>query len=309
MATAPAQSHAARIDALTPKVRHALGDTSVVIRPWREGLDFWADLAETGEFTGVFRSPRSELHETSYDGVVDFGEVVEREVKALRLMSQAGIPVPRVLGWQRGRPADPSWVLLSYVPHEDAPEIPLRQLGELTRRLHDIRPRLPGLEPVSDWPAFIWQRLRQRLAAARAYCELPSDQRLERAVIALLQSRREAATSLLHMDLRAANLCVRDGQIAAIIDVANCVVGDPLLELGRIRCYGLLSNEFLTGYGLDISALQDEERTLLDIYELDTSALLTVVAVEEVGDIGLHREQAARTEQLASGIAERVSAA
>ena len=87
------------------------------------------------------------------------------------------------------------------------------------------------------------------------------------------------------MDLRPANLGVRDGRIEAIIDVANCTVGDPLLELARIRRHGLFGEEFLGGYGLDVCEPGPDELTLLDIYELDTAALLTVVAAEELTEL------------------------
>jgi aminoglycoside phosphotransferase (APT) family kinase protein len=110
------------------------------------------------------------------------------------------------------------------------------------------------------------------------------------------------------MDLRAANVCVKNGNIAALIDVANCIVGDPLMELGRVRAYGLLCDDFLLGYGLDLDQLSTEEMTLLDIYELDTAALLTVVAVEEFHDRALHREQALRAEHLATRIVGRLAA-
>ena len=301
---------AERIEILTPSVRRALGDRTLTVRPWRRGVDFWADLVtQAGVQVGVLRSPRYETLETSYDGPVDFGDIIEREVTALGLMSAGGLPVPRVLGWQRGESGAPSWVLLTYVAHDDDPDVPLRQLGELTRRLHDIRPRLPGLEPAGDWAAFMCGRLFARLAAARAYCDPRFDDDLRAGVAGLLRSRHGHASSLLHMDLRAANLCVRDGRIAAIIDVANCMVGDPLLELGRIRGYGLLDDQFLGGYGLDAHAFGPDELTLLDIYELDTAALLTVVAVEETDDAALHAEQAARTEYLTARIAQRVATA
>lgn len=276
---------------------------TLTVRPWRQGVDFWADLTQAGDKVCVLRSPRLETVETSYDGLVDFGDVIEREVAALGLMSAGGIPVPEVLGWQRGEPGVPPWVLLTYVAHDDDPDVPLRQLGEITRRLHDIRPQLPGLAPVGDWAAYMSDRLFQRLAAARAYCDLPPYHDLRAGVAELLRSRHSHATSLLHMDLRSPNLCVREGRIAAIIDVANCLVGDPLLELGRIRRYGLLDEEFLGGYGLDVRDLGAAELTLLDIYELDTAALLTVVAVEEVDDARMRAEEAARTRYLVSRIA------
>jgi aminoglycoside phosphotransferase (APT) family kinase protein len=100
------------------------------------------------------------------------------------------------------------------------------------------------------------------------------------------------------MDLRPANVCVADGGIAALIDVANCIVGDPLMELGRIRGYGLLTDEFLAGYGSP-----ELSPALLDLYELDTALLLTVVSVEEFDDPDLHRDQAARAAELAARIA------
>lgn len=296
-----------RIDTLTQSVHRALGDMTLTVKPWRQGVDFWADLTQAGSQTGVLRSPRHEFIETSYDGFVDFGDIIEREVTALGLMSDAGIPVPSVLNWRRNEPGVPPWILLTYIEHDDDPDVPLLQLGELTRRLHDIRPQLPGLEPPDDWSAMMCDRLFQRLGAARAYCRLPADRDLRAVVAELLRPRHNSATSLLHMDLRAANLCVREGRLVAIIDVANCMVGDPLLELGRIRRYGLLDAQFLGGYGLDIRRLGPDELTLLDIYELDTAALLTVVAVEEIDDIPMHEEQANRTEYLASRIAQRVT--
>lgn len=280
---------------------------TVAVRPWRQGVDFWADLAQAGGQTAVLRSPRQEFMETSYDGLVDFGEIIEREVTALGLMADAGIPVPAVLHWRRNEPGVPPWVLLSYIEHDENPDVPLRQLGALTRRLHDIRPQLPGLEPAADWSAMMCDRLFQRLGAARRYCRLPADEDLQETVSGLLRSRHSHATSLLHMDLRAANLCVRQGRLAALIDVANCMVGDPLLELGRIRRYGLLDAQFLDGYGLDVHRLGPAELTLLDIYELDTAALLTVVAVGEISDAAMREEQASRTQYLASRIAQRAA--
>lgn len=304
-AASPAGSvDAERIEALARNVRAALGEASLTVRPWRSGVDFWADMAETHAQVAVLRSPRNELLQTSYDGVVDYGAIVEREVQALTLMGEAGIPVPEVLGWKRAqRPGEVSWVLLSYVPHDEVFDIPMVELGSLTRRLHEIEPSVPALTAPESWAEFVWSRLRQRLDAARRYCDIPAEAALQSGVTALLASRGDAARCLLHMDLRAANLCVRDGRIAAIIDVANCVVGDPMLELGRIRGFGLLTDEFLSGYGLDISDLGAEELMLLDIYELDTAALLTVVAVEEIDDADLHARQASRTEYLAAKIA------
>jgi hypothetical protein len=161
----------ARAGALTRDLREAMGDPGLTVRPWRAGTDFWADLVETPDGLAVVRSPRIERAETSYDGVVDFGAVIEKEAIALRLMAAERIPEPQVLGTGGG---EPSWILLSYVAHDEGADIPLASLGELTRRLHGIRPPSSLRAPWS-WPGFVGKRLAQRLRAARRYCTLPDE--------------------------------------------------------------------------------------------------------------------------------------
>lgn len=68
-----------------------------------------------------------------------------------------------------------------------------------------------------------------------------------------------------------------------MIDLANAITGAPWLELARIRFCGLFTAAFRAGYGLADAEVESHER-LLDVYELDVAALLTVVAVEEAGD-------------------------
>ncbi|MDD9349513.1 aminoglycoside phosphotransferase family protein [Mumia sp.] len=277
------------------------GDREVEVQPWTSGVDFWADLLIVdGRELGVLRSPRHELLETSYEGVVDFGAVLEVEGEALRLMAVGGVPVPEVLAVHRAAPADgPSWMLQQRVHDDTSAEVPLRELGRMTRLIHDIQPTSDLLSPPAAWADTFWRRLEQRLRAAAPYCD-----GLDVAVIAgvsgLLEGRASAATSLLHMDLRSANICVQGTRIVAIIDAANCVVGDPLLELGRIRAYGYLDEEFLAGYGR--TEWSPADRALLDVYELDTAALLTVVAREEIDDPELHARQRDRVLQLQDAI-------
>ncbi|AGL19055.1 hypothetical protein L083_5545 [Actinoplanes sp. N902-109] len=287
---------------LARSLRRVTGVPGLTVRPWRAGTDFWADLVEDGTAPSVVRSPRAERVRTSYDGDVDFGVVLEKEAVALRLMAAAGLPVPEILGRHRGTgPGEPSWLRLSLVPHDQHAELPLDRLGGIVRRLHGIRPRAAGLSPHPSWTGFVRQRLWQRLRAARRYCPLPADASLEPVVTALLGTRAAHATSLLHMDLRRENICVEGGRIAALIDLSNCIVGDPLMELGRIRGYGLLTEEFRRGYGAD--RFDAAASSLLDLYELDTALLLTVVSVEEFDDPVLHRDQAARATELAARIA------
>ena len=122
--------------------------------------------------------------------------------------------------------------------------------------------------------------------------------------VPLLAARSAVDPALLHMDLWAPNICVRDGRIVAVLDVANAVAGDPLLELARLRNYGLLTTEFCEGYGLSAGVLLDVAR-FLDVYELDTAALLTVVAVEEIDDEALLARSRGRVRELSAALRRR----
>lgn len=85
----------------------------------------------------------------------------------------------------------------------------------------------------------------------------------------------------MHMDLRADNICVRDGRIVGLLDMTNALAGDPGLEIGRLRAYGLLDQMFEDGYG----ALAARQAPLaVDVYSLDTTAMLALLAREELAD-------------------------
>jgi aminoglycoside phosphotransferase (APT) family kinase protein len=295
----------ARTALLERELRAALGDSLVSVRPWRSGLDYWADLAYRGdEIIGVVRAPRQEISATSFEGIVDYGAVLAAEVAVLRLLAEGSVPAPAVISWRRADRGGLSWMLCEYVEHENGAELTPdlhRELGELARAIHSIRPRDPELSRGQEWAPFVLERLRARLAAARPYTGgLPTARVLERAA-EVVGARADSAVSLLHQDLRAENLCVRNGRIAAVIDVANAIVGDPLFELARIRSYGLLTSEFCAGYGIGPDELS-RWSGLLDIYEIDTAAMLTAVAVEEAGDRELMIASRRRLAQLCDQI-------
>jgi aminoglycoside phosphotransferase (APT) family kinase protein len=298
-----------RLTLLTRQVGAALGGGGIRLRAWRAGVDFWADLAYADDaLLGVVRSPRYESLATAYEGTVDFGAVVEKEVAVLALLAEHGVPVPPVRAWRRRRvPDELSWMLYDHVPHEPVETLtpPLqKQLGAIARDIHAISTDDPSLVPDRPWPNYVAERLRTRLTSAVKYCpDLLLDEVLAVAV-PLLVSRSAVDLALLHMDLRTPNICVRDGRIVAVLDVANAIAGDPLLELARIRSYGLLTTEFRAGYGLSAEALHDFA-SVLDVYELDTAALLTVVAVKEIDDEALLARSRGRVRELSAALLRR----
>jgi hypothetical protein len=116
--------------------------------------------------------------------------------------------------------------------------------------------------------------------------------------LAAVTQRREAqACSLLHLDLRPVNLAVHEGRIISVFDLSNACIGDPWLELARVRGCGLLSSAFLEGYRTDMIGGAEFE-TALDCYELDLAALLVVVSREEFDDLPLHATMSERTMNL-----------
>lgn len=292
---------------LEKSVAHHFSGRRIAVEPFREGVDCWVDLVvDQTRPVAVVRTARSEILHTSYEGVVDFRDTVEKEVGVASLLREVSIPTPEVLAWNLRSDEDPrdrSWVVYEYVPHIPCSEVPEsvhEQLGFIASRIHAIRPgadETVAVKSCGGWESHVIDRILQRLSAARRYMELPPLEEIRSALTEIIAGRESSAGSLLHLDLRAPNLAIVDGRIAAILDLSNAMVGDPVLELSRLRACGLLSERFWRGY-----AWQEKDRLsvheLLDAYELDISALLVVVSREEFSDPVLHENMKARTREL-----------
>jgi aminoglycoside phosphotransferase (APT) family kinase protein len=295
---------AARLEQLLSSLAQHLNDASLRLEPYREGVDSWVDLVKYADGSvAVVRSGKVERRETRYDGVVDYGHVLEKEAVVSRLLRRNGVPTPDVLAVHLTPDArrEPSWMLMDFVPHDEVDRLSSnceRDLGRLARLIHAIEPHgddLGRFERIDDWRSWIRRRIVTRLVAAARYMPIPDPPSLEPLLGAALAGRPSQPRSLLHLDLRAPNLATREDRVVAIFDLANAIVGDPHLELARVRGCGLLTPAFLAGYGIDPS---DLDEAALDAYELDLSALLVVVSREEIDDDDLHAGMIARTAAL-----------
>lgn len=264
-------------------------DTEVAVRFWRSGADYGAYLVTGHNLpAAVLRVPHVERTSTSYDGAVDFSAMVEREVEVHRRLREAGIPCPEVLVYDVGRDVVPwSWMLSTLIEHEPVDALDDRQrreLGAVAAAIHRIRvpPESPLRSPAASWAQHISGRLGRRLAELARYVALPGDTSAwEELVGAHVGEPGDDGWRLLHMDLRADNICVRDGRIVGLLDMTNALAGDPGLEIGRLRAYGLLDQMFEAGYG----ALAARQAPLaVDVYSLDTTAMLALLAREELAD-------------------------
>jgi len=295
---------ATRTERLRERLAARLGDATVLIQPYREGVDSWVDLVtREGAAIAVVRSSKVERRPTRYEGVVDYGGVLQKEVAVASMLHSAGVPTPRVITWERSAAVDsePSWMLVEYVAHQPVEQLSnecQRQLGTIARRIHAIEPDgddRTAFEPINCWPDWIRQRILSRVAAAARYMPVPDAADLEPHLRAALAGRPTAPKALLHLDLREPNLAIEGNTIVSVFDLANAIVGDPYLELARLRGCGLLTRAFLEGYGCDAAIEGDRS---LDAYELDLSALLVVVSREEIDDDALHRRMIERTTTL-----------
>jgi hypothetical protein len=296
---------AARLSKLRLSLARHLNDESVEVEPYREGVDAYVDLVtRTGQQTAVVKTAKSERLLTSYGGLVDFGVVLHKEVAVARLLDQARVPVPTVLGWHRSDDPEiePSWILSAFIPHPTRSELPVSaqtQLGRLARAIHHIEPSgrdLDILRGPASWSDWVVDRIMMRVKAAQRYVQLPSADDVAPALRRIVTSHARLARSLLHLDLRAPNIALRADDIVALFDYGNAIVGDPYFELARIRESGYLTEAFLDGYGLsaqELSAADD----LLRAYGLDITALLVTVTREEFDDESLHAEMSTRTQR------------
>lgn len=296
------------------EVRHAeLGaelssclDTEVGVVGWREGFDYHADLASApGQWTRVVLSPRIEVLKTSYEGSVDFGYVIQRQALAYAASRSAGVLVPTVHlarhrhESQHGR----SLLLLDQIPDDESWSARSDyQLGGLVRQLHAV----PGwtLDGGSvdqiTWRDIVGDRLERRLSAAQRHLGLSDLPDVESILdVELSEIHERPLDRLLHMDIRRPNICVTNQRIGGLIDFANVIRGDPLFELARIRYSGLLSDNFLRGYGIeDPSIWSRRNASLLALYEMDVASLLVTVAAEEADDPDLFAHASARLHEL-----------
>jgi aminoglycoside phosphotransferase (APT) family kinase protein len=163
-------------------------------------------------------------------------------------------------------------MLLEFLPHEPAEHLSKetqRQLGRIAKRIHAIRPSGSDLHRLSrpePWREWIRHRILMRISAASRYMPIPALNNMDSALMAALSRRDDHMPALLHLDLRAPNLAIRENRIFGVLDLSNAIVGDPYLELARLRGSDLLTPEFLLGYGAT-SAELDRNGPALDAYE------------------------------------------
>jgi aminoglycoside phosphotransferase (APT) family kinase protein len=276
---------------LLRQLRAGIGATEVTY--WRHGADFAAYRVRAPAGRVVARIPLLERIDSSYDGDVDYAAVIGREVAAYRVARPLGL-TPRVLAVDVSRTAGPySWMVLSEAPGEDLAELDGDQaaaLGRFARRLHGLRPGAAEAAQLEADGGRPHTRALRRLATVERHASLPGTPASRRAALGWALDRLPADRVLLHMDLRPSNLRGAPGRLDSVLDWSNARLGHPWEEIGRMDAFGLLSADFLSGYGAARADFTDPAVTAL---AFDTHALLAAVAVEELDDGPLHTSSVA----------------
>jgi aminoglycoside phosphotransferase (APT) family kinase protein len=238
------------------------------------------------------------------DARLDARDLLRQEEWLAKFLIKRRLSVPKVYAVHYGESCD---FLLAEFIHTDRGQADLRSLGEFAARLHRLDPPTESLVAQGRRP--LTETLSERILRRADVVEkisgldlaLPSGDTLAKAL-----ESAGSYESLLHMDLRTENLLIRDGRIRAIVDWSNALVGHPALECARVAEYGLLSPEFLEGYGEDPLASVSAQLQLL--YRLDTAVMLAVVALSERPDPDIGRRRVARVIKLRDAL-QRVIAA
>jgi fructosamine-3-kinase len=186
--------------------------------------------------------------------VAKSGPAIATEAAMLRAIVAAGVPAPMVEGEHEGV------LLLEHVENDGLFSTRAwADIGRAIRQLHGRTGESYGWpvdyaigtvsfdnRETEDWPRF-WGE--QRLAATASLLDRPWRERIER-LAARLNELLPAAPrpALLHGDLWAGNILVRDGAMAALIDPA-CYHGDTEVDLAMLDLFSSPPEEFQEASG------------------------------------------------------------
>lgn len=172
-----------------------------------------------------------------------------------------------------------------------------REFGQLMRAIHDCP--VPDITPVMQGGREIADVITERLLRRSRVIEETAGVDLTLPDTDSIRGSLEQSTgraSLLHMDARPENLLTWRGNIRAVIDWSNALIGSPALDLARIEEYGQLTPDFLHGYGASEAAEAPPSERLL--YRLDTAVMLAVVFLSEAPDPTRAKSQIERAASL-----------
>jgi aminoglycoside phosphotransferase (APT) family kinase protein len=254
---------------------------------WRMTHPSWGDVA--------LRIPARAIDSNANDPHVETAELLRHEAEMYSFLRPLGIPVPRVYDLLH---FDVDVLVCEFLA-ADGTAYRSFDLGEIVARLHELP--VPTTLTDSRGPAVFRKSVAERVSRRWAVLnglelvrDAPVDAGLHlpaapdtAALAALIPTN--SASALIHLDVRASNIIVREGRISAVIDWSNSMIGDPALEIARIQENARLPenridiDEFLRGY-ISVRPLPERSPECWNLYRLDAAIMLAVVFTCEAPD-------------------------
>ena len=243
----------------------------------------------------AFRVPWDSHFANANDESVDARDLLRQEAALASHVSAFGVATPLVRHLHVGDDGF-DFLVSEFVVHDESAPDP-REFGRLLRAIHDCP--VPDTRLVMQGEREIGDLIAERLLRRSGVIEeiagmdlLLPDLDCVRATLA----QSTARPSLLHMDARPENLLTWRGNIRAVIDWSNALIGSPALDMARIEEYGQLTPDFLHGYGVSEATEAPLSERLL--YRLDTAVMLAVVFLSEAPDPRRAKSQIGRVVRL-----------
>jgi aminoglycoside phosphotransferase (APT) family kinase protein len=169
----------------------------------------------------------------------------EHEARLLSLHRARGVPCPEVLG--SGLAAGASFLVTTYLAGDSADEVlpglPDEQqhaIGRAAGSTLALLHQQPGRESPAQWLARRTDKYRLRLEQARQLgLSFPGHRGIEQWIEQTLPILAHSPVGFQHDDFHPANLIVRDGRFAGVIDFNRCDDGDPIEEFYKIPWFTL----------------------------------------------------------------------
>ena len=243
----------------------------------------------------AFRVPLDPHFANANDESVDARDLLHQEAALSSHVSGFGVATPPVRHLHVGNDGF-DFLVSEFVVHDGSAPDP-REFGQLLRAIHDCP--MPDVKLVMQGEREVGDVIAERLLRRSRVIEriagmdlLLPDSDCIRAVLA----QSTARPSLLHMDSRPENLLTWRGNIRAVIDWSNALIGSPELDLARTEEYGHLTPDFLHGYG--VSEAKEAPLSERLLYRLDTAVMLAVVFLSEAPNPRRAKPQVERVARL-----------
>lgn len=264
-----------------------------------EGMDAKVYRAHSPELGPVaIKVPHARWVSSGNEPRLDTRTLLRQELRLSRHLRAHDLPTPEVF-LMHTDDAGVDFIVSQFI-ESDGSELPDAGFGRLIRAIHDLP--VPAIdlvasEPSADIDEVLAERIEQRLKKLAAIAGVPGG--MPDIGAALSADRRDDAPgSLLHMDLRPANILVRSGRPVAILDWSNALAGDAALDLARAAEYGSLTAAALTAYGNPVAFSMTPRTPREIVYRLDTAVMLSHVFLSGAPDEASARHYIERTADL-----------